>query len=114
MGITLGINDCTFSNYSLTLKYMIEKHGNGEIQAGGNLTTTVQGKLPNCTGTMLVNQKFTLIGKSNGKVVEAITIATEGAGAGSTYTESPPPGPISCTATIANFVTSGVATRAVK
>jgi hypothetical protein len=114
VGITLGVNDCTFSNYSLTGKYVIEKHGNGEIQAGGNLTTTVQGKLPNCTGTMLVNQKFTLIGKSNGKVVEAITIATEGAGAGSTYTESPPPGPISCTATIANFVTSGVATRVVK
>jgi len=114
VGIALGVNNCTFSNYSLTGKYVIEKLGDGIVQAGGNLTTTVQGKLPNCTGTALVNQKFTLIGKSNGKVVEAMTIATEGGGAGSTYTESPPPGPISCTATVANFVTSGAANRVVK
>ena len=113
-GITLGVNNCTFSNYSVTGKYAIQKQGDGIIQAAGTLTTAVQGKLPNCTGTMLVNQPFNLIGKTNGKVVEAITIQTTGAGDGSTYTESPPPGPISCTATVTNFVTSGTANRVVK
>jgi hypothetical protein len=103
-GITLGVNNCTFSNYSLTGKYAIQKHGDGIIQATGNLTTTVQGRLPNCTGTMLVNQPFNLVGKTNGKVTEALTIET--------YTESPPPGPTSCTATVTNFVTSGAANRA--
>jgi hypothetical protein len=111
-GITLGVNNCTFSNYGLTGKYAIQKHGDGIVQAAGNLTTTVQGKLPNCTGTMLVNQPFNLVGKTKGKVTEALTIETYGAGDGSTYTESPPPGPISCTATVTNFVTSGAANRA--
>ena len=114
VGITLGVNNCTFSNYSLTGKYEIQKQGNGIIQAAGNLTTTVQGKLPNCTGTMLVNQPFNLVGKTNGKVAEALTIETSGAGDGSTYTESPPPGPVTCTATVTNFVTSGPANRVVK
>jgi hypothetical protein len=105
VGITLGVNNCTFSNYSLTGKYAIQKHGDGIVQAAGNVTTTVQGKLPNCTGTMLVKQPFNLVGKTKGKVTEALTIETYGAGDGSTYTESPPPGPISCTATVTNFVT---------
>ena len=112
VGITLGINNCTFSNYSLTGKYEIQKHGDGTIQAAGNLTTTVQGNFPNCTGTMLVHQPFNLVGNTNGKVAESLTIETYGAGDGSTYTESPPAGPPSCTATVTNFVTSGAANRA--
>jgi hypothetical protein len=110
VGISIGSTTCTSPNYRLSGRYTIEKNGDKTIEASGTLTMTFQGRPAACSGTALVEQPFTLIANLDGTQT-TFTIETYDAGAGSTYAEGPPPGPLTCTAPIGNFLTSGTGKR---
>jgi hypothetical protein len=113
LGISIGATDCSSPNFSFAGKYTVQKtdSGNRTIEATGTLTMTFQGRPAACFGTVLVNQPFTLVATTAEGKTTNFTIQTSGIGSGSTYSEAPPPGPISCTAPILNFVTSGTGKR---
>jgi hypothetical protein len=113
LGISIGATDCSSPNFSFAGKYTVQKTDSGDktIAATGMLTMTFQGRPAACFGTVLVNQPFTLVATIVGEDAKTFTIETSGVGTGSTYAEGPPPGPISCTAPILNFVTSGTGKR---
>ena len=113
LGISIGATDCSSPNFSFAGKYTVQKtdSGNKTIEATGTLTMTFQGRPAACFGTVLVNQPFTLVATTAEGKTTNFTIETSGVGSGSPYSEAPPPGPISCTAPILNFVTSGTGKR---
>ncbi len=104
VGISIGATTCTAPNYNISGSYTFTDKGEGTFEVTGLLTTNFAGRSAACGGTALTNQPFTLIGTKGGN---SFTFTTAGAGDGSTYAEGPAAGPISCSAPILNFVTSG-------
>ncbi len=107
-GISIGATSCTSANYSVTGTYAVTARDEDSFTATGALTYSFQGRPAACSGTILKVQPFSLIGRISDN---SFTIQTSGAGEGSTYAEGPPPGPLTCTARIANFITSGTGTK---
>ena len=108
VGISIGVTTCTFPNYGLSGTYEVTARDADSFTANGTLTMTFQGRPADCSGTVLVDQPFSLIGNIP---EHSFTIQTSGAGEESSYAEAPPPGPSNCTAKIANFITSGTGTQ---
>jgi len=108
VGISIGATSCTSSNYYLSGSYTITDVGEKHLEATGTLSTNFQGRSAACNGTTLASVPFTIVADL---ADHSFTISTSGAGSGSTYAEGPAAGPVSCTATIANFVTSGNGSR---
>lgn len=106
--ISIGATSCSSPNYSIFGTYNVTGRDGNSFAATGTLSTRFQGRPAACLGTGLANVSFSLIGTIEGR---SITMMTFGADEGSTYAEGPPPGPLTCTATILNFVTSGEMTR---
>jgi hypothetical protein len=104
VGISIGETTCTAPNYFITGSYTFTDKGDGSFEVKGLLSTNFVGRSAACAGTTLTNQPFTLVGKIS---EHSFTFTTAGAGEGSTYAEGPAAGPISCSAPILNFATSG-------
>ncbi|MGH8010938.1 MAG: hypothetical protein ACREQ4_00400 [Candidatus Binataceae bacterium] len=103
-GISIGATSCTQVNFNFTGTYTVNEKGDGSYEANGMLTLTFVGRGAACSGTTLINQPFTIIGNIKDR---SFTISTAAAGDGSVYAEGPPPGPLTCTAPIANMITNG-------
>lgn len=107
LGITLGATTCPSPNYNVSGSYTIQKTGDGTIEATGTFTMSFVGRGAACSGTALVDQPFTIVATTGMPTQTTFTFETSGAGDGSTYAEGPPAGPLTCSAPILNFVTSG-------
>jgi hypothetical protein len=106
--VSIGATSCSSPNYSIFGTYNVTGRDANSFAATGTLSTRFQGRPAACSGTGLSNVSFSLIGTIVGR---SITITTYGTDEGSTYAEGPPAGPLTCTATILNFITSGEMTR---
>jgi hypothetical protein len=104
IGISVGATSCTYPNFGVTGTYDILTSDADSFAGTGTFTMHFQGQGAQCAGTRLISQSFAVNGN---RLDGTITIQTFGGGEGSTYAEGPPPGPVACTATIANFLTSG-------
>ncbi|MBI4468205.1 MAG: hypothetical protein HY650_02675 [Acidobacteria bacterium] len=107
-GISIGATSCTSPNYSVSGTYRVTARDQDSFTATGTLTYSFGGRPAACSGTFLNAQPFSLIGRISDS---SFTIQTSGAGGGSTYAEGPPQGPLTCSATVVNFVTSGTGTK---
>jgi hypothetical protein len=110
-GISIGATSCTAENYGVAGTYTVTGTDGNSFRAEGVLQFHFQGRPAACGGTILTAQPFSLIGTRTEKAAQTFEIHTSGAGDGSSYAEGPPPGPLSCTATIANFVTDGTGSK---
>jgi hypothetical protein len=103
LGILIGATTCTSLNFQGTGTYTVEDKGKGGFEATGTLTPTFVGRAAACSGTVLTNLAFTIIGKMSDSTA---TITINGLESG-TYAEGPPPGPLSCTTPILNLTGAG-------
>jgi hypothetical protein len=87
--------------------YTVTDRGDGNFEVDGSFTSQFVGRPAACSGTALNNVLFTMLGKTSDN---SATITITGLASG-TYAEGPPPGPLTCTAPIANITGSGSAMK---
>jgi hypothetical protein len=109
-GISIGATTCTSVNFQGTGTYKVTDRGDGNFQVDATVTPQFVGRGAACSGIALNNLTLTLLGRTDQK---SGTVTVNGLEPGSTgsYAEGPPPGPLTCTAPVLNFIGSGTATK---